>query len=189
MNRILFFVLFLLFVGIWSELAVAAEVNPNIYRLHEGDSVMVSVWHQDALQKQVIVLPDGSITLPLVGRVEVEGLSTPEVESRITEKLKKYLPEPVVAVVIVGIEGNRAYVLGKVIKPGPLIISGPITVIQAISLAGGFDKFADESDIKVIRQGAPNITKIFPVDYKKVISGKDISTNIYLKAGDTIIVP
>ncbi len=150
---------------------------------------MVSVWHQDALQKQVIVLPDGSITLPLAGRVDVEGLSTPEAEARITEKLKKYLPEPVVTVVVAAIDGNRAYVIGKVLKPGPLIISGPTTVLQAISLAGGFDKFADETDIKVIRQGAQNTTKIYPVDYKDIVSGKDISSNIYLKAGDTVVVP
>jgi polysaccharide biosynthesis/export protein len=184
-----FFAFSLSLVCMMSGLAVAAEVNSNVYRLHEGDSVMVSVWHQDALQKQVIVLPDGSITLPLTGRVEVQGLSTPEVEARITEKLKKYLPEPVVTVVVAGIDGNRAYVIGKVLKPGPLLISGPTSVIQAISLAGGFDKFADETDIKVIRPGASNTTKIFPVDYKQIISGRDISSNIYLKAGDTVVVP
>lgn len=189
MNRILFFAFFVSLVCMRSGLAVAAGANPNIYRLHEGDSVIVSVWHQDALQKQVIVLPDGSITLPLAGRVEVNGLSTPEVESRIAEQLKKYLPEPVVTVVVAGIEGNRAYVIGKVLKPGPLLISGPTTVLQAISLAGGFDKFADETDIKVIRQEAWNATKIFPVDYKNIILGRDISSNIYLKAGDTIVVP
>jgi polysaccharide biosynthesis/export protein len=189
MNRILFFAFFLLLVCMWSELVVAAEVNPNIYRLHEGDSVMVSVWREDALQKQVIVLPDGSITFPLVGRVEVAGLSTPEVERIITTKLKEYLPEPVVTVVIAAIDGNRAYVMGKVIHPGSLIISGPITVLQAISIVGGFDKFADDSDIKVIRQGAPYTMQIFPVNYKEIISGRDISTNIYLKAGDTIVVP
>ena len=189
MNRILFFAFFLLLANLWPELVVAAEVNTNIYRLHEGDSVMVSVWREDALQKQVVVLPDGSITFPLVGRVEVVGLSTPEVERIITAKLKQYLTEPVVSVVIAGIEGNRAYVTGKVIHPGSLIISSPMTVLQAISMVGGFDKFADESNIKVIRQGAPYTMQIFPVNYDAIISGKDISTNIYLKAGDTIVVP
>jgi polysaccharide export outer membrane protein len=187
MGRILFFAIFLLFVCMRSELAAAAD-NPNIYRLHEGDSVMVSVWHQDTLQKQVVVLPDGSITFPLVGRVEVAGLSTPEVEWRITDKLKKYFPEPVVTVVIVGIDGNRAYVMGKVNKPGPLIISGPITVLQAISIAGGFDKFADEGGIKVIRAKSDG-QEIFSINYKDIISGSDMSTNIQLKAGDAIVVP
>lgn len=185
---ILIFTFVLSVVSMWSKPVAAAEVKPNIYRLHQGDSLMISVWREETLQKQVVVLPDGSITFPLVGRVEVEGLSSPEVEARITEKLKKYLSEPVVTVVIAGIDGNRAYVLGKVLKPGPFIITEPTTVLQAISIAGGFDKFADEGDIKVIRP-LSNSTQIFPVNYNDIISGKDISTNIYLKAGDTIVVP
>ena len=190
MRKLLFFMLVLSVVTMRTELAVAAQDNSAIYRLHQGDSLMISVWRQETLQKQVVVLPDGSITFPLVGRVEVEGLSTPEVEARITEKLKKYISDPVVTVVIAGIEGNRAFVLGKVLKPGPFIITEPTTVLQAISIAGGFDKFADTGDIKVIRPvPIANSTQIFPVNYDDIISGKDISTNIYLKAGDTIVVP
>jgi len=189
MKKILFIAFSLMFATTWPTLVEAAEAKPSIYRLHQGDTVMISVWREEALQKQAVVLPDGSITFPLVGRVEVEGLSTPEVEARITEKLKKYLSDPVVTVVISAIDGNRAYVLGKVLKPGPFIITEPTTVLQAISIAGGFDKFADDSDIKLIRQVAPNTTQIYPVNYKDIISGRDISTNIYLKAGDTIVVP
>jgi polysaccharide biosynthesis/export protein len=150
--------------------------------------VLISVWREDTLQKEVVVLPDGSITFPLIGRVEVVGLSTPEMEQNITAKLKKYFPEPIVTVVIVGIEGNRAYVTGKVIRPGSLTINGPVTVLQAISMVGGFDKFADESSIKVIRAKADG-QEIFPVNYKDIVSGKNISTNIQLKAGDTLVVP
>ena len=187
MNRNLFLVLFLLMGSATSQLVFSAD-NAGIYQLRQGDTVLVSVWREEALQKQVTVLPDGSITLPLVGRVEVVGLSTPEAERRITDKLKKYLPEPVVTVVIAGIDGNRAYVMGKVNKPGPLILSGPTTVLQAISIVGGFDKFADEGGIKVIRTKIDG-QEIFPVHYKTIISGKDMSTNIQLKAGDTIVVP
>lgn len=193
MSKILFFILFLLLGGLSAERAVAATAavavdNPGIYLLRQGDSVMISVWREDALQKQVIVLPDGSITFPLVGRIEVAGLSTPEVERRITTKLKEFIPEPVVTVVIAGIEGNRAYVMGKVNSPGSLIINGPLTVLQAISVMGGFDKFADESGIKVIRAKGDH-QEVFPVHYKDIISGRDMSSNIQLKAGDTIVVP
>lgn len=187
MNRIIFFALSLLIVGMKAELAVAVD-KPDIYQLRQGDTVLISVWREDALQKQVVVLPDGSITFPLIGRVEVAGLGTPEVERRITAKLKEYLPDPVVTVVIAGIDGNRAYVIGKVMHPGSLIISGPTTVLQAISLVGGFDKFADEGGIKVIRSKSDG-QEIFPVHYKEIISGKNMSTNILLKAGDTIVVP
>lgn len=186
MNRICV-VIFLLLVNMHLASAAVPD-NAGSYQLHQGDTVMISVWRQDALQKQVVVLPDGSITLPLVGRIEVAGLSTPEIERRITVKLKEYIPDPVVTVVIVGIDGNRAYVMGKVNKPGPLLISGPLTVLQAISIAGGFDKFADEGGIKVIRTKLEG-QEIFPVRYKDIISGKDMSTNIQLKVGDTIVVP
>jgi polysaccharide export outer membrane protein len=169
------------------RMAVAAD-KPDIYRLRQGDKVLISVWREETLQREVVVLPDGSVTFPLIGRVEVAGLSTPEVEQNITTKLKKYFPEPIVTVVIVGIDGNRAYVTGKVIHPGSLIINGPITVLQAISIVGGFDKFADESSIKVIR-AKPDGQEILRVDYKDIISGKNISTNIQLKAGDTLVVP
>jgi polysaccharide export outer membrane protein len=193
MSKILFSILFLLLGSLSAERAVAATAavavdNPGIYLLRQGDSVMISVWREDALQKQVIVLPDGSITFPLVGRIEVAGLSTPEVERRITTKLKEYIPEPVVTVVIAGIEGNRAYVMGKVNSPGSLIINGPLTVLQAISIMGGFDKFADEGGIKVIRAKGDR-QEVFAVHYKDIISGRDMSSNIQLKAGDTIVVP
>lgn len=129
MSRILFFILFLLLGSLSAAGAVAATatstaaiaVDPGTYLLRQGDSLMISVWREDALQKQVIVLPDGSITFPLVGRIEVAGLSTPEVERRITIKLKEFIPEPVVTVVIAGIEGNRACSTVR----GPLIISEP----------------------------------------------------------------
>ena len=187
MGKLKLFVFFLLLVPFNAHLAVAVEM-PEIYRLRQGDSVLISVWREETLQREAIVLPDGSVTFPLIGRVEVAGLSTPEVEQRIILKLKKYFPDPIVTVVIVGIEGNRAFVTGKVIHPGPLIISGPITVLQAISLVGGFNKFADENGIKIIRTKADK-QEILPVDYRDIVSGRDMSTNIQLKPGDTLVVP
>jgi polysaccharide biosynthesis/export protein len=169
--------------------AKSINVDQNAYRLHEGDSIMISVWKEVALQKQVVVLPDGSITFPLIGRVKVTGLTAPEVEQLVTQKLKEYIPDPVVTAMVVGIDGNRAYVIGKVMHPGTIIINGPISVIQAISIVGGFDKFANESDIKVIRKGDAGNMQVYPVHYRDIISGTDISTNIYLQAGDTIVVP
>lgn len=187
MIRIFFFTLFLA-LSFATDSAVVAAENQEIYHLRPGDTIMISVWREEALQRQVVVLPDGSITFPLIGRIEVSDLSTPEVEQKITVKLKKYYPDPIVTVVIIGIEGHRAYVTGKVLHPGSLIISGPITVLQAISLVGGFDKFADEGGIKVIRSTSAG-QEILSVNYKDIISGKNMSTNIQLKAGDTLVVP
>jgi len=176
----------LLACSLWvSAVSIAAE---PAYQLNPGDAVLVSVWREDALQKEVRVLPDGSITFPLVGRVEVGGLSTPEAAKLIAARLKEYIPDPNVTLVITGIEGNRAYVLGKVPKPGPVIMTGPVTVLQALSMAGGLDKFADEGAIKVVRPKAGG-QDILLVDYKSLISGRDMKSNLLLKSGDTLIVP
>ncbi len=187
MFKTILFALFLLLASMHTELAVAVE-KPDVYQLRQGDKILISVWREDALQKEVVVLPDGSITFPLVGRLEVAGLSTPEVEQSVTTRLKKYLSAPIVTVAIVGIDGHRAYVTGKVVHPGSIIINGPITVLQAISMAGGFDKFADEGSIKVIHE-KPGDREVLAVEYKDIISGRDISTNVLLKAGDTVVVP
>lgn len=185
--RHIIFSLFFLFIYPGSNSAFAAD-KANIYRLYPGDSASISVWREDTLQKQVIVLPDGSITFPLIGRIEVSGLSTTEVEQLVTAKLKAYLPDPVVTVLIVGIEGHRAYVTGKVLHPGSVILNGPITVLQAISLVGGFDRFADPGGIKVIRS-KPEGQEVISVKYSDIIAGKDMTTNVQLLTGDTIVVP
>lgn len=176
----------LLVCSLWiSALSIAAE---PAYQLNPGDAVLVSVWREDALQKEVRVLPDGSITFPLVGRVEVGGLSAPEAAKLIAARLKEYIPDPNVTIVITGIDGNRAYVLGKVPKPGPVIMTGPVTVLQALSMAGGLDKFADEGAIKVVRPKAGG-QDILLIDYKNLISGQDMKSNLLLKSGDTLVVP
>lgn len=168
--------------------AVVAFAAEPSYQLNPGDSILVSVWHEDALQKEVRVLPDGSITFPMVGRIEVGGLDSTEVAKRITAKLNEFIPDPNVSVVITGVEGNRAYVQGKVSKPGPIVMTGPVTVLQALSMAGGLDKFADEGAIKVMRHKGEE-QEILAVSYKDLISGRDMKTNLLLKAGDIILVP
>jgi polysaccharide biosynthesis/export protein len=165
--------------------AFAADAT---YKLKAGDSLNVSVWGEETLQKDTKVLPDGSITFPLAGRVDVEGATAAEVEKRVTEKLKTYLPDPQVTVVVSGTEGNRIFILGKVLTPGPVLMTGPMTVMQALSLAGGLDKFADLGSIKVLRNGK-NGQIVFPVDYNALIKGQKLESNILLNAGDTILIP
>lgn len=158
------------------------------YQLKQGDTLNISVWGEKTLVKDTVVLPDGSITFPLAGRVEVAGENVVEVEKRVTSKLKKYLPDPQVTVVVSGIKGNQIYILGKVKTPGPVLMSGPMTVMQALSLNGGFDKFADLDGIKVLRNGAQG-QKVLPVDYTALIKGNNLQSNVVLEAGDTILVP
>lgn len=186
MNIKLVFALFTA-CSMFSGASFSAE-SIEAYKLNQGDVLQISVWGEESLQKEVRVLPDGSITFPLAGRVEVANATTPEIEKRITEKLKTYLPDPQVTVVISNIEGNRAYIIGKVLRPGAVLITGPMTVLQAISLAGGLDKFADSDSIKVLR-GSAGAQTVLPVNYDKLIKGQDLSSNVLLNTGDTILVP
>lgn len=159
------------------------------YVLRHGDVLTVSVWREESLRMEVRVLPDGSITFPLAGRVEVAGLTTPQAEERIAGKIKKFIPEAAVTVAVTGIEGSRVYVLGKVTQPGPVtLISPATTVLQVLSQARGLDRFANGNSIQVLRQTSSGAV-VFPVRYDDLIRGSSLETNVLLQPGDTILVP
>jgi polysaccharide biosynthesis/export protein len=172
-------------VAVFQSFNAFADEN---YRLHYGDSVFISVWGEETLQKEVKVLPDGSVTFPLAGRVDVENVTTVEAQKRITEKLKVYLNDPQVTVVVTSVEGNKAYVIGKVLKTGAIPLTGPTTVLQALSMAGGFDKFAELTKIKVLRN-VNNKQTVTPVNYERLMQGQNLESNLLLQPGDTILVP
>ena len=170
-----------------STFAISAE-SSAAYKLNQGDSILISVWGEDTLQKEVKVLPDGSVSFPLVGRIEVANSTAPEVEKRVTEKLKTYLSDPQVTVLVSNIEGNKFYIIGKVLRQGPFLLPGRMTVLQALSYAGGLDKFADLGQIKVLRETAKGQV-VIPINYNKLINGQSLESNIVLQAGDTLLVP
>lgn len=167
----------------WPTVGSASDSNTP-YLLSPGDKVLVSVWQEDTLRQETTVLPDGSITFPLAGRIDVAGLDVTAVAKKITAGLKPFLADPNVSVVVTGTAGNLVYVQGKVVKPGPVPMAGPTAVLQALSMSGGLDKFADEGGIKVLRG-----KDVKQVHYKDLVSGRDMSTNYQLQAGDTLIVP
>lgn len=179
----------LVFVWLFLTGVIAWAQSAAPYKLRHGDALTVSVWREEALRMEVRVLPDGSITFPLAGRVEVAGLTTPQAEERIASKIKTYIPEAVVTVAVTGIEGSRVYVLGKVVEPGPVALMSPsTTVLQVLSQAGGLDRFADGNAIRVLRQTGNGAT-VIPVRYNDLIRGSALETNVVLQAGDTILVP
>lgn len=171
-------------ITIVSILLINSVFAADTYKIKEGDSLQISVWGEETLHKEVKVLPDGSITFPLAGRIDVVDATAAEVEKRVTEKLKTYLPDPQVTVAVSNIDGNRVFVLGKVMKPGPVLMTGPMTVMQALSLAGGLDKFAEQGSIKVLRGQT-----VMMLDYNAVMRGQNLTSNVMLKTGDTILVP
>lgn len=178
---------FVLFWTLLCETALAADLPA--YHIMPGDALDISVWGEDSLQlKGLRVLPDGSISYPLAGRLDVAGLTSTDVEHRLTDRLKTYLKEPKVTVIVTGIDGNVVYVTGKVNKTGPVALTGPMTVLQVLSVAGGFDKFADTSNIKVLRNTAHG-QAVYPVNYDALVKGHDLDSNLTMQAGDTILVP
>jgi polysaccharide export outer membrane protein len=184
--RVLSFLCLLLGAG-----AAGAQAGRDSYVLREGDRLQVSVWKEEALNREVRVLPDGSISFPLVGRIPVAGNSTGEVEARIREGLKSYIPEAVVSVAVLATEGNTVYVLGKVLKPGPVpLTSADTTVLQVLSQVGGLDRFADPDAIVVLRKfpGEPR-QQTLRVRYGELLKGQALDSNVVMRPGDTVMVP
>lgn len=158
------------------------------YLLNPGDQLEISVWKEETLLREVLVLPDGTISFPLVGITQAAGKTANELRQIIIKRLKDYVPEAEVTVSVLQATGNKIYVFGKVTNPGAYALSGPVDILQALSLAGGLEKFASEDNIKVLRR-EKGAQKAIPFDYDNVLDGKNLQSNIILKSGDIIVVP
>ncbi len=165
----------------------AAADGPPVYQLNPGDVVRISVWREEELLREARIQPDGSVSYPLVGSVEAAGKSPDDVAADIKQQLEQFIPDAVVTVELLEAQGYRVYVIGEVNRPGEYQLSQPITVMQALSIAGGLTPFAGERRIQILRtQSEPQIN--VPFNYKAVAGG-EMDKNIFLQAGDTVIVP
>lgn len=167
--------------------AVKPKVN-DPYRLQPGDVVSVSVWKEQDLQRDVLVRPDGAVSFPLAGEIAVDGRTVEELRLALAERLKRYVPEPVVTVAVKEIGGNRIYVIGKVARPGEFPFNSPIDIMQALSLAGGATTFAQINDIVILRR-EDGVQRALPFRYGDVERGKSLQQNFLLQSGDTVVVP
>jgi polysaccharide export outer membrane protein len=168
--------------------APALAETAELYLLNPGDVVRVSVWREEELDREALVQPDGTISFPLVGQVPAAGRSPEMVRDEIARRIDRYVPDAVVTVELLEARGNRVYVIGEVVRPGEYQLTRPITVVQAISLAGGFTPFAGTGKVRILRNEGGSEQSL-PFDYDAVADGRDPSGNIELKAGDTVIVP
>ncbi|MCG6533334.1 MAG: polysaccharide export protein [Syntrophales bacterium LBB04] len=158
------------------------------YIIGAGDVLDVSVWKDEALTKQVVVLPDGTISFPLIGQLRAGGRSLRELRQDLEEKIKPYVPEPVLSLEVRQVNSMLIYVIGRVNTPGRFPVNVNITVLQGLAIAGGLNPFAKRSKIRVVREeNGKNVT--FPFNYDDVVEGKHFEQNIGLKRGDLIIVP
>lgn len=165
----------------------SATADPD-YVIGPQDVVDISVWKEPELSRSVPVRPDGRISLPLINDIQAAGLTPGQLGAQIASGLTKYVTNPQVTVIISQINSQRIYILGEVARAGSYTLLPDMTVLQALSDAGGFTPFANSKKIYVLRQDNGKQQKI-PFNYKEVISGKNPSQNIAVKAGDTIIVP
>jgi polysaccharide biosynthesis/export protein len=164
----------------------AAETEP--YRVQPGDVLIVSVWKEQDLQSEVLVRPDGGLSLPLVGDVQAAGRSIEDLRAIVDERLRKFIPDASVTIAVKQIGGNRIYVLGKVNRPGEFAFSRPIDVMQALSLAGGATSFASLDNIKILRREHGR-QRALTFRYSEVEAGRSLDQNILLQSGDTVVVP
>ncbi len=186
-------------MAIWTTLIVSllvfaragADTNVEVdsgYLIQPGDLLQISVWREPDMQQDVFVRPDGRISLPLIGEVDVSQRVLARVRSDITERLKPYMPDAAVNVAMKQPLGNKIYVIGQVNRPGEYVLNRNVDVLQALSLAAGATKFAALDEIKVLRRNAGEQQAI-PFNYDEVIAGERLEQNIVLRSGDVVVVP
>jgi len=158
------------------------------YTLGSEDVIEVSVWKEEDLSKVVLIRPDGRISLPLIGDIQAAGLTAEKLAENIKKALRDYVESPTVSVIVQQINSLKIFIQGEVASPGVLELRSNITLLQAISLAGGFTEWAKKDKVAILRRSGDKEIRI-PIDYEKILSGKDPSQNILLKRGDTVIVP
>ncbi len=168
--------------------SVADSAKKTNYRIGPNDILHVYVWKEEELTQDVIVMPDGRISFPLIGEIEAQGKTVTGLQLTITEKLKEFITVPNVSVIVRESRSRIIYTIGKIVRPGPYPLAAEMTVIQALSACGGFAEWADEKHIIIVRREVGRETQIL-FNYKDFISGENVRQNILLKPGDTIVVP
>lgn len=178
----------LLVISVFAVSAQSAQTGD--YKINAGDVLEIFVWNEETLSREVVVRPDGFISLPLAGEFRAGGQTPDQVSTAITTALKEYLnDQPVVTISLRAMSGNIVYVLGKVNRAGAFPVATRIDVAQALAWAGGLNTFADENDIQVLRRNADGSQQAMKFHYGQVKNGKKLESNILLKSGDVVIVP
>ena len=169
-------------------MSAAAWSQEGGYTVRPGDVLAVSVWKEEALQGDVLVTPDGGFAFPLVGQVDARGKTVADLQAIITERLAKYISDPVVTVSVREIRGNKVYVIGQVNRPGEFIVNPRVDVMQALSMAGGTTPFASLGNIIILRRDGGKQQSL-RFDFTSVAKGKELEQNIELRSGDVVVVP
>ncbi len=160
----------------------------STYPIGPGDVLGISIWKDDALTKDVVVLPDGLISFPLLGLIKAAGKTVAELRAELVENISLYVTDPVLNVEVKQVNSMIIYVVGRVNAPGRFSLNTNISALQALATAGGLNPFAKRDKIKILRQESGK-TRVFPFNYDEIAEGRRLEENIELKRGDVIVVP
>jgi polysaccharide export outer membrane protein len=184
----------LVMVGVLAGCSAAPTYNWKAenalgYRVGFGDVLKVNVWKHEELSQQVTVRPDGKFSLNLMGDVDADGRTVDEIGADIFKRSAKYFQDnPPVSVQVAEVRSYKIYVLGEVQRGGEFSPNHQVTVLQGLSMAGGFTRFANGSRIVIVRKDSHGDRRI-PFDYDAVVQDGQIVENLVLQSGDTVIVP
>ncbi len=182
------------FCPMWQAIAATDDTEEektsvdDEYIIGPTDVLEIHVWREPDLSRTIPVRPDGKITLPLLNDVQASGLTPLELRAGIEKRLAEFVESPTVSVAVLEIHSKNIFVLGQVESPGQYPLQQDLTVLQALSLAGGLAEWADKGDVVILRKENGKQSRI-KFDYKNVSKGKHLEKNIILQPGDTIIVP
>lgn len=165
----------------------AATQDPN-YVIGAQDVLDINVWKEPSVSRTVPVRSDGKISLPLLDDVQAAGLTPMQLTASLTEKLKKFLEDPQVTVIVTQINSQRVYIIGQVMRPGAFPLLPNMTILQALATAGGLAQFANGKKIYLLRTEGGKQAR-YNFNYKDVLSGRKPEENLVLKTGDQIVVP
>jgi polysaccharide export outer membrane protein len=167
--------------------AQRAATTPDTYVIGDNDVLAITVWKEQTLSGSAVVRPDGMISVPLVGEIQANGLTPTQLADLITTKMKKFVQDPNVSVVVTGIHSKLIYLIGNVGHTGPLEMTPDMTLLEAISSAGGPSEYANKKKIYILRDVDGKRQRI-PVHYKEALAGNR-AFDLPLKSGDTIVFP
>jgi polysaccharide export outer membrane protein len=170
------------------EVSAVRKKPTSDYHVGAGDLIQVVVWKNEEISGEFRVRPDGKFSMPLIGDILAEGNTTDSASMQIEQKLKLFIDSPYVSIIVVEAASNRIYILGEVANPGTYAIDGPLTVLQALALAGGFTEFAGKDKMVLVR-GFGEIQRNIPLSYNKILRTPGEEHNPVLKRGDTLVVP
>jgi polysaccharide biosynthesis/export protein len=169
--------------------ASATKPHDDTFVIGNDDLLAINVWKEPDISRQVPVRSDGKISLPLVGEVKAAGETPLRLEQDLASRLKNYIEEPEVTVIVQQINSQKFNILGQVNHPGSFSLANSATVLDAIALAGGFRDFAKQKSIYVLRANADGTETRIPFNYKEVVKGKNPDQNVRLQPRDTVVVP